>query len=1092
MSEVQMGHYRFSLYNMSLVVVLTAALSCTCRVCFSQSLFLEAEAFKELGGWVVDPHSMQQMGSSYIMAHGKGEPVADAWTRVDIPQEGEYFVWVRTRDWTAVWGRGTPAGQFNIAINDVPLPTILGTNGKEWAWQKAGLVRLPAGTSKISFKDLTGFNGRCDALYLTCDPNDIPANTAEKLVALRDSKTGNVIRDAEKQYDLIVVGGGMSGMCAALAAARTGCSVLLLQDREVLGGCNSSEIRVGLGGHIHLPPYTNLGNIVEEVAPIHGSGGTYDKEYYEDARKEIIFHKPGTHCDLRFREHVYAVEADPNDPKRIGAVISRNTHTGKQTRFRAPLFVDATGDAVIARMMNCEVMYGREARAQFNEINAPEIADRQVMGHSVLWIAKRQEEPVSFPDIDWALPFTDETAYFIRGGDWEQEAGQYRDMADETEYIRDYGLLSIYSNWSFLKNHSSRKAEFAYDGLDWVSPIGGKRESYRVVGDYILNQNDLENTIIYPDATASINWNIDLHFPDPINVDRFEEPFRSCAYHRLYPAPYPVPYRCLYAKDCKNLFLAGRHISTTHVAFAAARVMRSLGMLGEVVGMAASVCKQENILPRDIYETHFEQLKTLMQRGVPKSPLYHGGGTGDHESYHFKELGFLSIYPNPSPLSEELINRIKALGMIHRHEHPQLMEKKDRTKNIKVEMKTPLSSIELDKIEFFQIQGGALSCNESDIVLDQDIAIGIKGGTFDVGSDSQKESALYLSGLIESEPLNGNETYAPLRKTGTGKLIVQGIDTTECPWNIEQGTVIFQRSRSNEDSHCRQGNIIINPGAALVCDNRNVFGIVTEQCSTIAKNITVNGGTLIGPEYTHVNTGAVVLNDGTISSTGAGAGSDRLGNFCFAGKLTACGNSRIDAKRISFRYDISQWENGSGKIVVPEKNDLLTLTSSLHAFNDVTNATLEKFGQGSLLLAGTFLSPFHINLTEGSLELAGKAQIASLRVNGNLILSQPGQSVLGKSTFTDNGFVVVDLAALAKTQNGEPLLIGATSLPSEKIRFSFNPQGGKTFSLDLDKVRITQQPLSTEEKDAIIASVERLAVQGLKSTRENNILKINY
>lgn len=846
-------------------------------------LFLETESFKDLGGWVVDPHSMKHMGSSYIMAHGYGTPVANAKTTFNVPKSGAYTVYARTRDWTAVWKRGTSAGRFQILVNGIELPKVLGTNGEKWDWQKAGTVELAEGKATIELKDLTGFNGRCDAVYLSADPADVPESNNDKLVEFRHKATGVQIRDSKDSFDLIVVGGGMSGIGAALAAERTGSKVLLLQDREVLGGCNSSEIRVGLGGHVNVAPYPNLGNTVREIQPMHGGGGTYSAEFYEDKRKEIVFRRPGCNVKLLFREHVYALEMDPNNPKKIVAVLSRNTYTGQETRFKAPLFVDATGDAVLARMAGCEVMYGRESRSQFNEINAPVEADRQVMGQSVLWYARtRHDEPVEFPDIDWAIPFTDETAYYIRGGDWEQEAGQYRDMAEEAEYIRDYSLLSIYSNWSYLVNHSKRKEEFNRYSIDWVSPIGGKRESYRVVGDLVLNQNDLEDHVYHEDQTGAITWDIDLHFPDPINVERFGEPFRSCAYHRGFGEWYPVPYRCLYARDCDNLFLAGRHISVSHVAFAAVRVMRTLGMLGEVAGMAATICRENDCLPRDVYEKHLDKLKNMMEAGVPKTPLYHAYGGGLYESYHFKELGFIRISPSPSgDLSEELIRRIKDLGMIHRQEHPLLAN------------------------------DGAMNIPNS--------------------------------------------------------FGINCADQLDKPITIEGETVLLLWGKSDEKA-LKTPDITVGKGGVLFCYGRNSLGIWTEAAKTLPDCLTINeSGTLQGNGGSHTNLGPVTINGGKIVSEGDGNGSSIMGNFCMAGKVTATGNSRIEAKRISFRSDFAQVDNGSGVFDVPGETDVLTITSDLHVYNG--SPKIVKLGSGKLILKGQIDPQLQIEVKAGSVEL---------------------------------------------------------------------------------------------------------------------------
>ena len=506
-----------------------------CAVFFSaqgaaQEVWLEAESFDMLGGWVIDQQSMDQMGSAYVMAHGMGIPVQDAATVCAIPQSGEWTVWVRTRDWTAPWKRGKPAGLFKVVINGNALPETLGTNGSLWGWQKAGIVTLEKGHARIALHDLTGFNGRCDALYLTTDANLQPENDKEKLAAFRRKLAKTVCKDDPVVYDLAVAGGGVPGICTAIAALRTGSKVVLIQDRPVLGGNNSSEVRVGMGGFAHVDPYPHLGNVVAEISPVLGGPGTYPAEWYEDVRKENVFAlQPHSRYKLALSERVFAVERDPDDPRKITAYIARNIRTGAETRYRARLFADCTGDGVIARLMGAEVMYGREARVKFNESLAPEKGDAQVMGHSVLWYSKKADQPTEFTDIDWGIPFNETNVYYIRNGDWEWETGQNRNQAEETEYIRDYGLMALYANWSYLKNHAKRKAEWARDTLAWVSPIGGKRESYRVVGDHVLTQNDIENHVPYPDATAAITWSLDLHFPDPENVNKFAEPFRSCA-----------------------------------------------------------------------------------------------------------------------------------------------------------------------------------------------------------------------------------------------------------------------------------------------------------------------------------------------------------------------------------------------------------------------------------------------------------------------------------------------------------------------------------------------------------------------------------
>ena len=300
------------------------------------SLFLEAESFRAPGGWVIDPSAMHEMGSAYLMAHGIGTPVADAVTEIEIAESAVYHIRARTRDWTAVWKRGTPAGRFTLRIDGFELPEILGTNGEKWAWQKAGSLHLSAGTHSVALHDLTGFNGRCDAIYFSTDPDDVPPDGGTALEQFRREKNGIAAVDDPGEYDLIVAGGGIAGTVTALAAARLGLRSLLLQDKSVLGGCNSSEVRVPLGGCTHIGAYPNIGNTVREIAPVYLMPGARPAEWYEDTRKINAFRNDcAGEAELRLNERVVSVETDPADPALITAVVTRSTVTGRETRYRA-------------------------------------------------------------------------------------------------------------------------------------------------------------------------------------------------------------------------------------------------------------------------------------------------------------------------------------------------------------------------------------------------------------------------------------------------------------------------------------------------------------------------------------------------------------------------------------------------------------------------------------------------------------------------------------------------------------------------------------------------------------------------------------
>ena len=608
------------------LLLLFLTIPCTSYCNDPQAVFVEAESFSNPGGWVVDQQSMDIMGSPYLMAHGMGTPVADASTDITFPNKGRYRMFVRTRNWTAKWS-DKAAGQFQVLLNGRSVNRTFGTTNSEWSWVDGGIVEIDELQSTLTLHDLTGFNGRCDALYFTQSEVDAPPNNLPGLDKLRADLLGLSTSPEIREFDFVVIGGGMAGTCAAIAAARLGLQVALVQNRPVLGGNNSSEVRVHLGARINLEPYPALGNLVSEIGPDQG-GNARPKDYYEDDKKlQAVLNEPN--LALFLNTHANQVEVSDN---KIVEVTAENIRTGERTTFRAPLFADCTGDGTIGFLAGAEYMTGRESRDKFNEPTAPEQADNLTMGISVQWFSETGDSPSNFPDIKWGLPWSEEKSFAITRGDWDWETGMGKDMIRETEYIRDYGLLVVYSNWSYLKNHYIAREKFANEKLRWVAYIGGKRESRRLVGDYILTENDLTQQNILPDGTAPTSWTIDLHYPDPENEEKFDgEAFRSIAKHiKIY--PYPIPFRCLYSKNIENLLMAGRDISVSHVALGTVRLMRTGGMMGEVIGMAASVCKQKEATPREVYLDHFSELEQLMLVGVgnadlPNNQNYNLGGT---------------------------------------------------------------------------------------------------------------------------------------------------------------------------------------------------------------------------------------------------------------------------------------------------------------------------------------------------------------------------------------------------------------------------------------------------------------------------------
>ncbi len=572
-------------------------LLCFVTSCTNQNeIYIETESFDEKGGWKVDVQSSDVLGSPYLIAHGLGRPVKDASTTIELPGTGKWNLYVKTYNWTSPWSDKKGPGGFKILINDKQIgQDDLGTSLKKWDWEYVGEFEAPDKEIKISLHDLTGFDGRADAIFICREKDRSTPRTPVKKISKKE------------KYDLIVVGGGISGICASVAAARLGVKVALVNDYRILGGNNSSLIRVHLGGKICLDPYPKLGEMIKEFGHKR-FGNAMPEENYEDYRKDSIIEAEE---NITLYTPYHFTEAKTKD-NRIKSIIIRHNETGERIELRAPIFADCTGDASLGVAAGADYRYGRESRDDFQEASAPSVSDSLIMGGSIQWYSEESSD-TSFPVFDYGLNITDSSAHAIKKGDWMWETGMNRDMINETERIRDYGMLVAYSNWSYVKNQMGL---FSDRELKWVSYILGKRESRRLMGEFVLKEQDIMNHVEYEDASATTTWSIDLHYPDTENTKYFpgNEFLTTCVQNHI--KPYAIPYRCFYSRNIKNLFMAGRDISVTHIALGTTRVMRTCGMMGEVVGMAASICKEEKCLPKDIYSIYLDDLKELMTEGV--------------------------------------------------------------------------------------------------------------------------------------------------------------------------------------------------------------------------------------------------------------------------------------------------------------------------------------------------------------------------------------------------------------------------------------------------------------------------------------------
>ncbi|MBQ7181297.1 MAG: FAD-dependent oxidoreductase [Bacteroidaceae bacterium] len=606
-----------------LLSVLTAAIPAR-----AASLLVETESFSHKGGWMLDQQFMDEMGSPYLLAHGMGIPVEDATAEIQLPQTGTYYIYVRTFNWTSPWHPGSGPGVFQLLFNGKKTTTKpLGAEGDQWTWQPAGKVKATKPTATIALHDLSGFDGRCDAIYFTTEPDDMPPSDVFSLTDWRRQMLHHPANPQQAgNFDLVICGAGTAGICAAVSAARLGLKVALINDRPVLGGNNSSEVRVHMGGRINAGPYPRLGDLQKEFNPSRG-GNAQPADYYEDNKKmEFIGSEPNIKLFLNF--HVNGVVKKDG---RIQAVIAQHIENGVRISFAAPIFCDCTGDGTVGYLSGADYRMGREGRAEFNESRAPEQADSMTLGASVMWYSVPEEKASNFPEFTYGMHFNAQNCERVTMGEWTWETGMNIDKTKHLERVRDYGMLVIYANWSYLKNHLPDSLGYDKRRLGWVSFMAGKRESRRLLGDYILKQDDMTRYILHEDGTAAATWTIDLHYPDPANTENFPgAEFKAKTEHTsIY--PYPIPYRCLYSRNVDNLFMAGRCISVTHVAHGSIRVMRTTGMMGEVVGMAASLCRRYDCLPRAVYQNHLPELKALMKQGIGRPDVvndqgYNAGG----------------------------------------------------------------------------------------------------------------------------------------------------------------------------------------------------------------------------------------------------------------------------------------------------------------------------------------------------------------------------------------------------------------------------------------------------------------------------------
>ena len=420
---------------------------------------------------------------------------------------------------------------------------------------------------------------------------------------IRDQQQDRTLREASLDADLVVVGGGLAGTCCAITAARQGAKVVLVQDRPVLGGNASSEVRLWvLGATSHMGSnnrWAREGGLINEIL--------LDSVYRNPEGNPVLFDailldKAASEPSLTLLLNTAVHAVERRDDGGVASVRAFCSQNSTSYELRAPVFCDASGDGVVGFLAGAAFRFGAEARDEFDELYAPATEGSDLLGHSLYFYTRDTGQPVSFTAPSFALDDITTIPRYRRFSTQDQgcslwwiEYGGLRDTVHDTEEIKWELWKVVYGVWDHIKN-SGEFPDAETMTLEWIGTIPGKRESRRFEGDYMMSQRDLVERRRHNDAVSFGGWAIDHHPGE--GVYSKEEPCTQWHSRGVY----QIPYRCLYSRNTPNLFLAGRIISASHVAFGSTRVMATCAHLGQAVGMAAALCARDGLDPKELTE----------------------------------------------------------------------------------------------------------------------------------------------------------------------------------------------------------------------------------------------------------------------------------------------------------------------------------------------------------------------------------------------------------------------------------------------------------------------------------------------------------
>lgn len=409
----------------------------------------------------------------------------------------------------------------------------------------------------------------------------------------------------QAHYDVVVIGGGLAGFCAAVAAARHGAATCIVQDRPVFGGNSSSEIRVtphGAGAFHSYARETGILSelLIEERARNHEL--IMENGWTNSVWDMVMYDMAVATPNLTFYLNTPVQRVEMENPRKIRAVVARINNAETELELTADSFIDCTGDGIVADQAGCEWRMGSEGREEFGEPHAPLEASGDTMGNSIHFKAKDMGYRVPFTAPDWAVKFDDPSFFYdqgrppydIRGGYWWLEIGIPWHTIHDAEDIRHELTRHTLGVWDWIKNKDPETRELAANyALDWIGQVPGKRESRRVMGEYFMNENDILERRVFEDEIAFGGWFLDLHTPggllaatsEPNSAENYSGDYNI----KSYCGPYGVPLGICIARDVDNLLMAGRNVSVTHAALGTVRVMATTALIGQAVGTAAAL-----------------------------------------------------------------------------------------------------------------------------------------------------------------------------------------------------------------------------------------------------------------------------------------------------------------------------------------------------------------------------------------------------------------------------------------------------------------------------------------------------------------------